>query len=129
MPSKRLNIASNLDVTSVSTTLDDCPDNEKLTEIDGNALDGDNLIGRRGINASPIMVRQRNTKIVENEEISKAKNEFEIKLPENLSEKELTKLIKQVEKRMKEHALNLEYEDAAKCRDELKLLRDLMFKS
>ncbi len=57
-----------------------------------------------------------------------AKNEFEIKLPENLSEKELTKLIKQVEKRMKEHALNLEYEDAAKCRDELKLLRDLMFK-
>lgn len=58
-----------------------------------------------------------------------AKNEFEIKLPENLSEKELTKLIKQVEKRMKEHALNLEYEDAAKCRDELKLLRDLMFKS
>lgn len=58
-----------------------------------------------------------------------AKGEFEIKLPENLSEKELTKLIKQVEKRMKEHALNLEYEDAAKCRDELKLLRDLMFKS
>ena len=69
MPSRRLNIASNLDVTSISTTLDDCPDSEKLTEIDGNALDGDNLIGRRGINASPIMVRQRNTKIVENEEI------------------------------------------------------------
>ena len=58
-----------------------------------------------------------------------AKNEFEIKLPENMSEKDLTKLIKQVEKRMKEHALNLEYEAAAKCRDELKLLRDLMFKS
>lgn len=57
------------------------------------------------------------------------KNEFEIKLPENMSEKDLTKLIKQVEKRMKEHALNLEYEAAAKCRDELKLLRDLMFKS
>ena len=58
-----------------------------------------------------------------------AKNEFEIKLPENMSEKDLTKLIKQVEKRMKEHALNLEYEAAAKCRDELKLLRDLMFKN
>lgn len=58
-----------------------------------------------------------------------SKNEFEIKLPENMSEKDLTKLIKQVEKRMKEHALNLEYEAAAKCRDELKLLRDLMFKS
>ena len=46
-----------------------------------------------------------------------------------MSEKDLTKLIKQVEKRMKEHALNLEYEAAAKCRDELKLLRDLMFKN
>ena len=28
---------------------------------------------------------------------------------------------------MKDHALNLEYEAAAKCRDELKLLRELMF--
>lgn len=58
-----------------------------------------------------------------------AKDKFEVQIPEHLSEKELTKLIKQVEKRMKEHALNLEYEQAAKCRDELKLLRDLMFKN
>ena len=58
-----------------------------------------------------------------------AEKKFEIKLPEHLSEKELTKLIKQVEKRMKQHALNLEYEDAAKCRDELRTLRDLMFKN
>jgi excinuclease ABC subunit B len=57
------------------------------------------------------------------------KQKFEIKLPQHLSEKELTKLIKQVEKRMKQHAINLEYEDAAKCRDELKVLRDLMFKN
>ena len=56
-------------------------------------------------------------------------DKFEVKLPEHLSEKELTKLIKQVEKRMKDHAMNLEYEAAAKCRDELKVLRDLMFKN
>lgn len=55
------------------------------------------------------------------------KQKFEIKIPQELSEKELTKLIKQTEKRMKDHALNLEYEAAAKCRDELKLLRELMF--
>lgn len=54
---------------------------------------------------------------------------FEVKLPKNLNEKEITKLIKQVEKRMKEHAINLEYEEAAKCRDELKMLRDLIFKN
>lgn len=54
---------------------------------------------------------------------------FEVRLPTTLSEKELTKLIKQTEKRMKEHALNLEYEAAAKCRDELQVLKDLMFKS
>jgi excinuclease ABC subunit B len=58
----------------------------------------------------------------------KAKH-FEIAIPSELNEKELTKLLKQTEKRMKEHALNLEYEAAAKCRDELKLLRDLMFKN
>lgn len=58
----------------------------------------------------------------------KAKH-FEVAIPSELNEKELTKLLKQTEKRMKEHALNLEYEAAAKCRDELKLLRDLMFKN
>lgn len=54
-------------------------------------------------------------------------NDINIKLPEHLSDKELTKLIKQVEKKMKDHALNLEYEAAAKCRDELKSLRELLF--
>ncbi|MDD3267475.1 MAG: excinuclease ABC subunit UvrB, partial [Burkholderiales bacterium] len=57
-------------------------------------------------------------------EAAKAKD---AKIPEHLSDKELTKLVKQVEKRMKEHALNLEYEAAAKCRDELKSLRELLF--
>jgi excinuclease ABC subunit B len=45
-----------------------------------------------------------------------------------LTDKELTKLIKQTEKRMREHALNLEYEDAARCRDELLKLKEVMFK-
>jgi excinuclease ABC subunit B len=57
------------------------------------------------------------------------KQHFAMKLPEHLSEKEITKLIKQLEKKMKQHALNLEYEDAAKCRDELKVLKDLLFKN
>jgi excinuclease ABC subunit B len=57
------------------------------------------------------------------------KQHFSVKLPEHLTEKEITKLIKQLEKKMKQHALNLEYEDAAKCRDELKVLKDLLFKN
>ncbi|AUR50926.1 excinuclease ABC subunit UvrB [Aquella oligotrophica] len=57
------------------------------------------------------------------------KQKFEIKLPKGLSDKELTKLVKQVEKRMKEHSMNLEFEEAAKCRDELKVLKELLFKN
>ena len=53
--------------------------------------------------------------------------EYEVKLPEHLGEKELTKLIKQLEKQMKLYATNLEYEKAAKCRDELKTIRELLF--
>ena len=52
-----------------------------------------------------------------------------LKLPQHLNEKEVTKLIKQLEKRMRNYALNLEYEDAAKCRDELKALHELLIKS
>ncbi len=57
------------------------------------------------------------------------KQKFEIKLPKDLSDKELTKLVKQVEKRMKEHSMNLEFEEAAKCRDELQVLKELLFKN
>ncbi len=53
---------------------------------------------------------------------------FEVSLPKNLSDKELTKLIKQTEKQMKLHVINLEFEKAAICRDELKVLKDLLFK-
>ena len=57
-----------------------------------------------------------------------ATQEYEITLPKHLGEKELAKLIKQLEKQMKLHATNLEYEKAAKCRDELKAMRELLFK-
>jgi excinuclease ABC subunit B len=56
------------------------------------------------------------------------KEKLEIKLPKHLSDKELTKLIKQTEKQMKLHVINLEFEKAAKCRDELKILKELLFK-
>ncbi|MCC2625746.1 MAG: excinuclease subunit [Burkholderiales bacterium] len=56
-------------------------------------------------------------------------NKYEVKLPEHLSDKELTKLIKQVEKKMKLHVSNLEFEQAALCRDEMKTLKELLLRS
>ncbi|HLX53383.1 MAG TPA: helicase-related protein, partial [Aquella sp.] len=57
-----------------------------------------------------------------------AEKKYEVKLPEHLSDKELTKLVKQVEKKMKSHVANLEFEQAALCRDELKMLKELLLK-
>ena len=59
--------------------------------------------------------------------IYKAEEKFEVKLPEHLTDKDVTKLIKQTEKQMKLHVSNLEFEMAAKCRDELKMLKTLLF--
>ena len=53
---------------------------------------------------------------------------FEIKLPKELTNKDLLKLIKQTEKKMKEHVSELEFEKAALCRDELKVLKELLLK-
>lgn len=53
---------------------------------------------------------------------------YEIKIPQHLTNKELTKLIKQTEKQMKVHVVNLEFEKAAVCRDELKALTEILFK-
>ena len=39
---------------------------------------------------------------------SKKKQSFEVKLPEHFDTKEITKLKGQLEKKMKQHALNLE---------------------
>ena len=46
---------------------------------------------------------------------------------ETLSEKDLGKRIKQLEKQMLEHARNLEFEQAARIRDQLALLREQAF--
>ncbi len=46
---------------------------------------------------------------------------------ESLSEKDLGKRIKQLEKQMLEHARNLEFEQAARMRDQLALLREQAF--
>ena len=46
---------------------------------------------------------------------------------EGLSEKELAKRVKQLEKQMLEHARNLEFEQAARVRDQLALLREQAF--
>ena len=46
---------------------------------------------------------------------------------EALSEKDLGKRIKQLEKQMLEHARNLEFEKAARVRDQLAVLREQAF--
>jgi excinuclease ABC subunit B len=46
---------------------------------------------------------------------------------EVLSEKDLSKRIKLLEKQMLEHARNLEFEKAARVRDQLALLREKAF--
>jgi excinuclease ABC subunit B len=46
---------------------------------------------------------------------------------QNLSEKDLSRHIKQLEKNMLEHARNLEFEQAARVRDQLALLREQVF--
>ena len=46
---------------------------------------------------------------------------------EALSEKDLGKRIKQLEKQMLEHARNLEFEKAARVRDQLAMLREQAF--
>jgi excinuclease ABC subunit B len=46
---------------------------------------------------------------------------------EVLSEKDLGKRIKQLERQMLEHARNLEFEKAAQVRDQLALLREQAF--
>jgi excinuclease ABC subunit B len=46
---------------------------------------------------------------------------------EELTEKDLSKRITQLEKQMLEHARNLEFEKAARVRDQLALLREQAF--
>ncbi|MBS1169901.1 MAG: uvrB, partial [Burkholderiaceae bacterium] len=44
-----------------------------------------------------------------------------------MTEKQVSKEIKRLEKAMHEHAQNLEFEQAAKVRDELKRLKEMLF--
>jgi excinuclease ABC subunit B len=46
---------------------------------------------------------------------------------EDMSEKDIAKAIKQLEKQMMEHARNLEFEKAAQVRDQLTLLKEQAF--
>lgn len=77
-------------------------------------------------NITPVSVIKPINDIIDG--VYKEEKNFEVKLPKHLSDKELTKLIKQSEKSMKLHVINLEFEQAAKCRDELKILKELLFR-
>jgi excinuclease ABC subunit B len=58
---------------------------------------------------------------------AKARGLVEAAELEELSEKDLAKRIKLLEKQMLEHARNLEFEKAARVRDQLALLREQVF--
>lgn len=49
-------------------------------------------------------------------------------LPQHLSDVSISKLIKQLDKKMRQHVALLEFEQAALCRDEIKALTQLLFK-
>jgi excinuclease ABC subunit B len=55
------------------------------------------------------------------------KQELQRALVEDMSEKDIAKRIKQLEKQMLEHARNLEFEKAARVRDQLALLKEQAF--
>lgn len=66
---------------------------------------------------------------VYSEKASKAQERQEIQraLVEDMSEKDISKRIKQLEKQMIEHARNLEFEKAARVRDQLSMLKEQAF--
>ncbi|HET8747420.1 MAG TPA: excinuclease ABC subunit UvrB [Ramlibacter sp.] len=55
------------------------------------------------------------------------KQELQRAMVEDMSEKDISKRIKQLEKQMLEHARNLEFEKAARVRDQLALLKEQAF--
>ena len=48
-------------------------------------------------------------------------------LAEEMSEKDIAREIKRLEKRMLDHARNLEFEQAAQVRDQLRILKEQVF--
>jgi excinuclease ABC subunit B len=83
-------------------------------------------------NITPIGVQKRIKDIIDGVydrdearlELKAAQNEARY---ESMGEKEMTREIKQVEKAMLDAAKNLEFEKAAKLRDELRVLRERLF--
>jgi len=57
----------------------------------------------------------------------KEKQELQRAMVEDMSEKDISRKIKQLEKQMLEHARNLEFEKAARVRDQLALLKEQAF--
>lgn len=57
--------------------------------------------------------------------ISKEKHDLKIKLPSNLSQKELEKQIAKLQKQMKNYVKTLDFESAATVRDQIKHLQEL----
>jgi excinuclease ABC subunit B len=55
------------------------------------------------------------------------KQELQRAMVEDMSEKDVAKRIKRLEKEMLEHARNLEFEKAARVRDQLALLKEQAF--
>jgi excinuclease ABC subunit B len=55
------------------------------------------------------------------------KQELQRAMVEDMSEKDVAKEIKRLEKQMLEHARNLEFEKAARVRDQLALLKEQAF--
>jgi len=55
------------------------------------------------------------------------KQELQRAMVEDMSEKDISKRIKQMEKQMLDHARNLEFEKAARLRDQLALLKEQAF--
>jgi len=107
---------------------------EKITNSMQRAIDETNRRREKQIkfnqenNIIPRTVTKPINDIIDGVYHAQEEGKFEVKLPKHLSDKELTKLIKQTEKQMKLHVANLEFEKAAICRDELKVLKDLLFK-
>jgi excinuclease ABC subunit B len=78
-------------------------------------------------NITPITINKPINDIIDGVYKDNKNQDLHLKVPENLSDLQIAKLIKQLEKSMKTHVNNLEFELAAKCRDKIKQLKQLLF--
>ena len=88
------------------------------------------VIGNRA-GGLPEVVRDGETGfLVEVGEVAEAADrclELQRAMVEDMTEKDISKRIKQLEKQMLEHARNLEFEKAARVRDQLAILKEQAF--